>query len=71
MKSRRRWAGRAARMGDKTGAYRVLVGTPEGKRPLGNPGVDGEGGGVNNKLDLQEVGWTAKDWTDMRLGTDG
>jgi len=37
----RRWAGRVARMGDKTGAYRVLVGTREGKRPLGNPGVDG------------------------------
>jgi hypothetical protein len=28
-------------VGDKTGAYGVLVGTPEGKRPLGNPGVDG------------------------------
>jgi hypothetical protein len=28
-------------MGDKTGAYRVLVGTREGKRPFGNPGVDG------------------------------
>ena len=41
MKSRRRWAGRVARVGDKTGAYRVSVGTPEGKRPLGNTGVDG------------------------------
>jgi len=41
MKSRRRWAGPVARMGDKTGAYRVLLGMPEGKRPLGNPGVDG------------------------------
>ena len=41
MKSRRGWAGRVARIGDKTGAYKVLVGTCEGKRPLGNPGLDG------------------------------
>jgi hypothetical protein len=41
MKSRRRWAGHVACMGDKTGAYGVLVGTYEGKRPLGNPGLDG------------------------------
>jgi hypothetical protein len=40
MKSRR-WEGRVARMGDKTGAYRILVGTCEGKKQLGNPGVDG------------------------------
>jgi len=42
IKSRRlRWAGRIARMGQRKGVYRVLVGKPEGKRPLGNPGVDG------------------------------
>jgi hypothetical protein len=41
MKSRRRWAGHVARMGDKTGACRVLVGTCEGKRLLGNPGLNG------------------------------
>ena len=36
IKSRRmRWAGHVARMGEKRGAYRVLVGKPEGKRPLG------------------------------------
>jgi hypothetical protein len=36
MKSRRmRWAGRLARMGEKKTAYRLLVGKPEGKRPLG------------------------------------
>jgi len=32
-----RWAGHVARMGERGGAYRVLVGKPEGKRPLGRP----------------------------------
>jgi len=42
IKSRRMgWAGHVARMGEKRGVYRVLVGNPEGKRPLGRPGVDG------------------------------
>jgi hypothetical protein len=38
MKSRRmRWAGHVARMGEKRNGYRMLVGKPEGKRPLGRP----------------------------------
>jgi hypothetical protein len=38
IKSRRiRWAGHVARMGDKRSAYRILVGKPEGKRPVGRP----------------------------------
>ena len=38
IKSRRmRWAGHVARMGDERGVYRVLVGKPEGRRPLGRP----------------------------------
>jgi len=38
VKSRRmRWAGHVARMGEEKGVYRVLVGKPEGKRPLGRP----------------------------------
>ena len=38
IKSRRvRWAGHVARMGERRGVYRVLVGRPEGKRPLGRP----------------------------------
>jgi len=38
VKSRRmRWAGHVARMGEERGVYRVLVGKPEGKRPLGRP----------------------------------
>ena len=42
IKSRRmRWAGHVARMGKKRGVYRILVGKTEGKRHLGDPGVDG------------------------------
>ena len=41
IKSRRvRWAGHVARMGERRGVYRVLVGKPEGKRPLVDPGLD-------------------------------
>jgi hypothetical protein len=42
MKSRRmRWAGHVSRTGEGRAVYRILVGKPEGKRPLGNPGIDG------------------------------
>ena len=42
IKSRRmRWVGHVVRMGDRTDAYRVLVRRPDGKRPLGNVGVEG------------------------------
>jgi hypothetical protein len=55
IKSRRmRWAGHVARMGGKRGAYRILVGRLEGKRPLGRPRRRLED---NIKMDLQEVGW--------------
>ena len=60
IKSRRmRWAGHVARMGEEREVYRVLVGKPEGKRPLGRPRlrwVD------NIRLDLQEVGCGYMDW---------
>ena len=53
VKSRRmRWAGHVARMVEGRGGHRVLVGTPEGKRPLGRPRHRWE----DNKIDLQEVG---------------
>jgi len=42
IKSRRmRWAGHVARMGEERGVYRALVGKPQGRRPLGDLGVDG------------------------------
>ena len=48
-----RWAGHVARMGEGRGVHRVLVGKPEGKRPLGRPRRRWED---NIKMDLQEVG---------------
>jgi hypothetical protein len=60
IKSRRmRWAGNVARMGEKRNTYRLLVGKPEGKRPLGRRRrrwVD------NIRIDLGEVGWGDVDW---------
>ena len=48
-----RWAGHVSRMGERRGVYRVLVGKPEGKRPLGRT----RRRWANNiKMDLQEVG---------------
>jgi hypothetical protein len=57
IKSRRmRWAGHVARMTDRRGAYRVLVGRPEGKRPVGRPKCRCED---NIKMFIQEVGCEA------------
>ena len=57
IKSRRpRWAAHLARMGERRGAYRVLVGKPEGRRPLGRPR---RRWGDNIKMDILEVGWGA------------
>jgi len=54
VKSRRmRWVGHVARMGEGRGVHRVLVGKPEGKRPLGRHRRRWE---RNKKMDLQEVG---------------
>ena len=50
---RMRWAGHVARMGERIGVYGVLVGTPEGKRPLGRPRRRWED---NIKMHLQGVG---------------
>jgi hypothetical protein len=63
IKSRRmRWAGHVARMGEGRGAYRIMVGRPEGRRPLGRPRCRWED---NIKMDLQEVRWGGMDWIDM------
>jgi hypothetical protein len=63
IKSRRlRWAGHVARMGEMRNAYRMSVGKPERKRPLGRPRrrwVD------NIKIDLREIGWDDVEWIDL------
>ena len=68
IKSRRmRYAGHVARMGEEKGAYRALVGKPEGKRPLGRPRrrcVD------NIRMDLQEVGCGYVDWIGLAQDRD-
>jgi hypothetical protein len=56
---RMRWAGHVARVGEGRGVYRVLVGKPEGKRPLGRPRRRWED---NIRMDLQEVGCGCEDW---------
>ena len=67
VKSRRmRWAGRVARMGKRRGVHRVLVGTPECKRPLGRPRRRWEN---NIKLDLREVGGGG-DWMELAQDRD-
>ncbi|KAJ4447033.1 hypothetical protein ANN_09021 [Periplaneta americana] len=62
-----RWAGHVARMGESRNAYRVLVGRPEGKRPLGRPRRRWEN---NIKMDLREVGFDDRDWINLAQDKD-
>jgi len=64
---RMRWVGHVARMGEKRGVYRVLVGIPENKRPLGRPRHRWED---NIKMDLQEVGCEGMDWIKLAQDRD-
>ena len=64
---RMRLAGLAARMGERIGICRVLVGKPWGKRLLVRHRRRWE---VNTKMDLQEVGWVRMDWTDLAEDRD-
>jgi hypothetical protein len=54
-------------MGERRGAYRALVGKPEGRRPLGRPRRRWED---NIKMDLREVGWENIDWIDLAQDRD-
>ena len=62
-----RWAGHVAFMGERRGAYRVLVGKPEGKGPIGRPRHRQEG---NIKMDLKEVGCGGMDWIELAHNRD-
>jgi hypothetical protein len=67
MARRMRCAGHVAPMGEKRNAYRLLVGKPEGRRPLGRPRrrwVD------NVRMDLVEVGWGDVDWIGLTRDRD-
>jgi len=61
------WAGHVACMGEERGVYRVLVGKPEGRRPLGRPGRRWVG---NIRMDLQEVGCGYMDWIGLAQDRD-
>ena len=68
IKSRRlRWAENVARMEEGRGLHKVLVGKPEGKRPLGRPRRRWED---NIKMDLQEVGRGCGDWMELTQDRD-
>jgi hypothetical protein len=68
IKSRRiRWAGHAARMKKKRNAYRILMGEPEGKRPLGRPRCRWED---TVRIYLREIGLGGMDWIDLAKDRD-
>jgi hypothetical protein len=61
------WTGHVARIGAKKTVYRILVGKPEGKRPLGRPRlrwVD------NSGTDHRVMGWGGMDWIDLAQNRD-
>jgi hypothetical protein len=62
-----RWAVHVARIGEKRNTYRILVGKPEGKRPLGRPR---HRWADNIDMDLKEIGWDGVDWIDMAEDRD-
>jgi len=62
-----RWAGYVARMGEGKDVYKVLVGNPEGKRPLGRPRRRWED---NIKMGLQEVECGGVDWIELAQDRD-
>jgi len=63
-----RWTGHVARMGERRSVYRVLVGKPEGKRPLGRPRNRWEDDNI--KMDLQEVGCGVMGWIELAQDRD-
>ena len=62
-----RWAGFVVRMRESRDVYRVLMGKPEGKRPLGRPTLSWEG---NINMDLQKFGCGGMDWIELAQNRD-
>ena len=62
-----RWAGHVTRMGERRGVCRVLLGKPEGKRPLGRPRLRWED---NIMMVLHKVGCGGIDWIELAQGKD-
>jgi hypothetical protein len=62
-----RWAGHVARIREKRNAYKILVGKPEGKRPLGRTRSRWED---NNRMDLREIKLGGMDWIDLAQDRD-
>jgi hypothetical protein len=54
-------------MGEETKVYKILVGKPEGKRPLGRPRRRWEDG---IRMDLKEIGWGSVDWIQLAQDRD-
>jgi hypothetical protein len=67
IKRRMRWAGHVASMEEKMNAYRILVGKPEGKSPLGRLRRRWVN---NNKMDLREIEWDGIDWIHLAQDRD-
>ena len=61
-----RWAGNVTRMGEERGVHRVLLGKPEGRKPLGRP----RGRWVDIRIYLQEVGCGYMDWIGLAQDRD-
>jgi hypothetical protein len=62
-----RWVGHVARMGEERKVYKILVGKPERKRPLGRPRRRRENG---FRMDLTEIGWGSVQWIQMAQDRD-
>jgi hypothetical protein len=62
-----RWAGQVARMGEERNVYRVLMGKPERKRPLGRPRHRWKDG---IRMDLREIGWGSVEWIQLAQDRD-
>jgi hypothetical protein len=67
IKTGMRWAGHVSHMGEVRGAYNILVGRPEGRRPLGRPRHRWKD---NIKMDLREIGFGDVDWIHLAWDRD-